>query len=267
MPRRGASGPSWGRVIAVRLLAARASAGPRRLMAGALCHHPPLDRHIFWPRCPLRGAWPTPPWPVPGRSTPATDCYTDKPAWFRGFSKSGGCACRSQPELSRSAVRRDWAVVSSHWLRLLRGGHDGCRALRAAAGRDGDAHGALGAVSLGGGRVPLEQLQRPADRHHDHEVHHRGGDQERQDLGQEGAVGEPGLADREGQVAEVALPADQGQQRADERQDELVDQAAELRTDHHGDREIDEVPAEEEILEATHARQVARLRATYSCGF
>jgi hypothetical protein len=36
------------------------------------------------------------------------------------------------------------------------------------------------------------------------------------------------------------------------RRDELLDQAAELRADHDGDREFDQVPAYYESLEASH---------------
>src|SRR6185312_14325538 len=60
-------------------------------------------------------------------------------------------------------------------------------------------------------------------------------------------------ADVEHQLAEVGCPAYQGQQRVDERRDELLDQAAELRADHDRDRELDQVPAHDEVLEATHA--------------
>jgi hypothetical protein len=56
----------------------------------------------------------------------------------------------------------------------------------------------------------------------------------------------------EHQLAEVGCPAYQGQQRVDKRRDELLDQAAELRADHDRDRELDQVPAHYEVLEASH---------------
>ena len=77
-------------------------------------------------------------------------------------------------------------------------------------------------------------------------------DQEGQGFGQELAVGEGGLADVEHQLAEVGCPAYQGQQRVDKRRDELLDQTAELRADHNRDRELDQVPAHYEVLEASH---------------
>jgi len=54
----------------------------------------------------------------------------------------------------------------------------------------------------------------------------------------------------------LGVPAHQGQQRVDKRRDELLDQAAELRADHDRDRELDQVPAHDEILEASHGHHV-----------
>jgi len=86
------------------------------------------------------------------------------------------------------------------------------------------------------------------------------------------------IPELEHQLAEVGCPADQGQQRVDKRRDELLDQAAELRADHDRDRELDQVPAHYEVLEATHGTtfpadanepcaDAGRGRRGYACRF
>jgi hypothetical protein len=107
--------------------------------------------------------------------------------------------------------------------------------------------------------VPLQHVQQAADRQHHDVVDHQGGDQERQHVGQERAVGEPHLAHLPHQIPEVGRAADQRKQRVDERRDELLDQVAELGADHHRHGELHQVPAHDEVLEARHRHQVSAL--------
>ena len=69
--------------------------------------------------------------------------------------------------------------------------------------------------------VALEQLDQAADRQHHDVVDHQGGDQERQDVGQERAIGKGGGPTLKA-GREIGRAAHQRQQRVDKRLDELL---------------------------------------------
>jgi hypothetical protein len=58
--------------------------------------------------------------------------------------------------------------------------------------------------------------------------------------------------DLEGQRGEIRLPADRRDQRSDQVRDQCGDDRAERDADDDGDREVDQIAAEQELLEATH---------------
>jgi hypothetical protein len=161
---------------------------------------------------------------------------------------------RQVPEL-RPGIHWSSAGAARGVLAGLLGGRRDLRtALRAAPRRHRDAHRAFGTIPLGRRPVALQQRNQAADRDHQDVVDHQAGDQERQDAGHERAIGKGGTADPEGQVREVGIAAGQRQQRIDKRLNELLDQFAELRADHHRDGQLYQVPAHHEVLETAHGQ-------------
>jgi 4-hydroxy-tetrahydrodipicolinate synthase len=88
-----------------------------------------------------------------------------------------------------------------------------------------------------------------ADRLHDEEEDGRGGRDEDDYLGDEGAVAEDRVVDRERQIREVGLPDDHCDDRHQEIVDERVDERAERDAQHEGDREVDDVAPHQEVPE------------------
>ena len=87
------------------------------------------------------------------------------------------------------------------------------------------------------------------DRRHDEEEH-RGGDRhEREHVVEEVAVGEVAAVDRERQRGEVRLAEDRGDDRRDDVGDERLDHGGERGADDDRHREVDDVAAEQELLE------------------
>ena len=84
-------------------------------------------------------------------------------------------------------------------------------------------------------------------------------DEERDERVEEVAVGEAAVVDREGEVAEVRLAADGGDQRRDDVLDERVDDGRERGADDDRDGEVDEVPAQDEAAEFLEHRADATL--------
>jgi hypothetical protein len=87
----------------------------------------------------------------------------------------------------------------------------------------------------------------------DHEVEDdEGDDQERDQRVDERAVEERAAVDVERQAREIGLPADRRDQRRDDVGDEGRDDGREGKADHDGDRQVDEVAAQQELPEVLH---------------
>ena len=83
----------------------------------------------------------------------------------------------------------------------------------------------------------------------DEEEHRRGDRQERDQRVQEVAVEEVARVDRERQVLEVRLAEDERDDRREQVGDQRLDDGAERGADHDRDRQVDDVPAQQECLE------------------
>ena len=102
--------------------------------------------------------------------------------------------------------------------------------------------------ALLGRRRPPAAHQR-VDRLDDEEEDRRCDRDERDHVGDERAVAEDRVVDREREVAEVGLADDHRDQRHDEVVHERVDDRGERHAQHERDRELDDVASEQEIPE------------------
>ena len=100
-------------------------------------------------------------------------------------------------------------------------------------------------ILLGLGRACGGRLQRLDDEEEDR----RGGRQERDHVGDERAVAEDGVVDRECQAAEVGLADDHRHDRHHEVRHERVDDRTERNAHHERDGELDDVALHQKVLE------------------